>query len=274
MPSAADLTIEKRFLGLFVGDSGSGKTPSACSFVDSHPTKKVYVFDFDGRMETLLNTPWIDRTRIDYDYYPPITNNKKEVMKPNWDLIATKLEAIWFDCERFKCEYNTIILDSLKSQTFSFFNDSKRMTAPDPRKFFIKGGMADYGNESDNTQTLIANLRALPIQNIIVTSHLVDKYEKEDKKNPFSNNIVCGSRLALRDKLAATLVGDFNHVFEFDRRFYDKNYIKVKFWSDIARSVYPNLPTDEIDITGKSFYKVLHSYAKKEMDSSEQKEAK
>lgn len=279
MPLASSITIDKKFRGLFIGESGSGKTPSACSFVDSDPKKRVYVFDFDGRMESLLNTPWIDTSRIEYDYYPPLVGKARQKDKINFERVNEKLESMMVDCDQNRNPYSTIVLDSLKSQTFAFISDSLRFTHGGTNKSGgTKGrsigpvsmaGPEDYGFESTSTQTFIAFLRSLPIQNIIVTCHIMDKYDKRDLDDPLSPTVIVGERLALRDKLAANIPGDFNNIFRFERRCNGKNQILVKFWSDIARTVIPNLPYGEIDITGKSFYKEMMRLAKFEQVTPE-----
>ena len=262
MPNAGNLTAESRFFGLFVGPSGGGKTPSACSFVNASKDKKVLVFDFDGRIRTLLNTPWIDRSRIDYDYYPPI---QKAGDKQNFQKLNDVFATLQVQLSMGQCPYNTLILDSLTTQTFAFICDALPMTHAGNKGRSIgamkMAGPDDYNFESTGTHQVLAFFKSLPIQNIICTAHVIDKYEKEDPDNPMSPSVIKGSRLSLRDKLSANIPGLFDHVFEFKRQHYSgQNKLIVKFWSDLARSVYPNLPSGDIDITGKSFYDVLMGY--------------
>lgn len=268
MANAANLTPDSRFFGLFIGHSGSGKTPSACSFANASKDKRVKVFDFDGRIRGILNTPWIDKSKIDYDYYPPI---HKVGDKQNFQKLNDEFAALQVQCNMGQCPYNTLVLDSLTTQTFAFICDALPMThAGKSNSGNDKGkkmgtmniaGMEDYMFESTGTMQVLAFLRSLPIQNIIITAHIIDKYEKEDPENPFSPSIVKGSKLSLRDKLSANIPGLFDHVFQFRREFVGgQNKIFVNFWSDIARTVYPNLPMNQVDITGKSFYDVLTGY--------------
>jgi len=268
MPTADKIEIGNKFVGLFIGPSGSGKTPSACSFLDAHPDKDVKVFDFDGRLDSILNTPWIDRSRIDFNYYPPVKDPKTQGLmndKIENDILAFKI----MDTNRF----NTVILDGLPMSAFILMQDILPTTHNGQNNNGImKGrkigsqnvaGPEDYFYEFNGVTKIVTMIKALPIQNIIITCHVEDILDKEDPDNPMSRTVKVGERLALRNKLSVTIPGLFSHIFRFDRKWLvDKNQITVTFWSDICRSVYPNLP-EKLDITGKSFYKELMSFNKK-----------
>lgn len=283
MPSASSLTVDSRFFGLFIGPSGGGKTPSACSFFKSHPGKRVKVYDFDGRIRGILNTPWIDRSLIDYEFFQPIgpKNQNGTGLAPNFQKLNNDFEVLLNDAARGQCPYGTLILDSLTTQTFAFIQDAlaithgtKSYTSDSGKKIEKEAGrflgpmkMAgpeDYNFESTGTMQVMAFLKSLPIQNVIVTAHIIDKFGKDptaDPNNMMAPNVVVGERLSVRDKLSANIPGMFDHVFRFERRVIgNQNRVYVTFWSDLARSVYPNLPFGEVDITGKNFYEVLSGY--------------
>lgn len=278
MPNASTLTTDKsRFFGLFIGPSGSGKTPSACSFIGE--TGRALVLDFDGRIRGILGTPWIDRARIDYEYYPPLMGNTIG-QKLTFDKLNTLFDLLFNQCQQQQCPYDTLILDSLTTQTFAFICDALPIThakgnkdATDSKDKKDKGRMIgsmrmagpdDYNFESTGTNQVLAFLRSLPIKNVIVTAHIVDRYGKEDPDNVMSPSVKVGERLSIRDKLAANIPGMFDHVFRFERReLNNQTRVYVRFWSDVARTVYPNLPHGEVDITGKDFYKYFMELANK-----------
>jgi hypothetical protein len=267
MPLASQLEIGNRFFALFVGHSGAGKTPSACSFVDSHPTKMVKIFDFDARLTSLFNTPWVDRSRIDFTYYPPIRfdgSTKSVNDKLEEDLLLFRRRVIEKDRDY---DFNTLILDGLPAAAFALMQDILPKTHENGKgKSFGSqevAGPEDYFYENQGITKIIAILKVMPVNNVIVTCHIEDEYEKQDPKNQMSRYIKVSEKLAIRNKLASNVPGLFDHIFRFDHRIHtSRNNIYVTFWSDIARTVYPNLPVGEVDITGKSFYKELMEMVK------------
>ena len=65
MPKLIDRVPENRFISLFVGRSGTGKTVAEASF-----PKPIDFEDFDGRIGG-AQVPWLDLKDINYTYYPP-----------------------------------------------------------------------------------------------------------------------------------------------------------------------------------------------------------
>ena len=223
------------------------------------------VYDFDGRMNSLLNTPWIKRDRINYTYYPP--HRTKDDVKQTFQKLNEDFEALQVMLKLGQSDVNTVILDGLPAHTFALIMDSIPLTHGQGTKGRKYGalnvpGMEDYLFESNAVTAVMAFLKSLPVQNVIVTCQVVDDFEKENPADPYSKTIKVGEKLPIRNKLAATIPGGFDHIFRFDRKVFDgKNHIYVTFWNDIARTVYPNMPFEPVDITDKSFYKVLMSYA-------------
>lgn len=257
MPKASDLTTETRFVALFVGDSGSGKTVAEASFPGP-----VHVFDFDGRIRGLLGAPWIDRSKITYDYFPPKDKNLIEGLN-------TKLETLQAAARTGQTIPNTLITDSITSECYAFICQSIPLThntggTAGGRKGKFLGaismpGPEDYGLEAQATYDYIAFLKSLPIPNIIVSAHFVDRYEKpkDDDGNPmpYAENIVVGKKLSIRDKIGTNIKINFDHIFEFDREVVGKNErFYVTFRGELARTSYSNLPIGRHEITGKNFF--------------------
>lgn len=263
MPKATDLSSESRFVGLFVGRSGSGKTVAECSF-----PKPIDVLDFDGRIRGLLGAPWIDRAGINYEFYLP----KEEGLV---DKLNKKLEGYQLAAKVGQPLPETLVLDSLTSECFAMVQQALGLTHSVGDKNTRKVGKylgtvampgpEDYGLEAQATYDILAFMRSVPIKNIIVSAHIVEKYGKLDPDNPYADSVPIGEKLSVRDKIGENIQIYFDHIFRFDRRELNgKIYHYVKFRSDIARTSYNQLPDGEIDLTGKNFYDVLMKYVKKE----------
>ena len=274
MPSATELTQQKRFRALYIGHKHSGKTVAACSHIPADPNKKIYLFDGDGRIGGILGAKWIDRSRIDYDYYPPIGDGSGNLMQR----INDKCNILFQEFKNKSCVYDTIIADSLTSFAKGLIETSMPYTHATGAKHASQKiaatnipGMDDYMYESVNTNHLIAALRSMPAQNVIVTGHIIDKYAKADTKNPYSDMIVVGEKIHLRDKIWAEVGIYFDNIFRFQRRLVGgEERFFVTFIDDIACTSLPDLRPGEFDITGKNFQEFLRS----QIQSVSQKEEK
>lgn len=282
MPSAATLGPDKRFFGLFVGKSGSGKTCAECSF-----PKPIKVLDFDGRIRGILGAPWIDRSSgIDYEYYPPRVGKPGAAqMKFTYERVNNDLEALYTLCQVGQNRYQTLILDSLTTMTYALICDSIPLShqqgGPGGSKkgkymgSLPMAGPEDFGFENTNSQNIMAYLRAIPIPNIIVSAHIVDRYGLPIKVEndgtahevDYADRVIVGEKLSIRDKLAENIPVYFDHVFRFDKDFVNnREKFKVQFRSDLARTSYGKLP-NEIDVTGKSFYDAMIKAAGADADA-------
>lgn len=265
MANASSLTPENRFMALFVGDSGSGKTPAACSWFHEG---RVLDFDFDGRIRGLLGCPWIDRTKVDYNSYPPVS----KTVSTSFDRLNKDLEALSIQSQCGQLPYKTLVLDSLSTQTWSFLKDGVSLTKGNTIGPLKMAGPQDFNFESSGTKDVISFFKSLPGINVILTAHLIDKYGPVDPDDPYKGNTVVGQKLSLRDKLAAEIPGGFDHVFEFDRYMIgDEPRFRMRFWSDIARTTFQGMPRGWQDITGKDFYVFMHDCIKKGLGQPEQK---
>lgn len=258
MPSAANLTLESRFMALFVGAKHSGKTCAAVSFMTKNSQKRVKVLDGDGRIKGILGAAWLDKTRIDYDYYPPRGANNKKTF---FERVNTDLEALMVDINNGKCQYETYVGDSATSFCRNLILDAIPLTHAEGKgkKLGIMNmaGPADYGFESTGMDGYLSFLRSISL-NVILTAHIVDRFGKSDPDDPYSESIVVGEKISLRDKIAANMSIYFDHIFRFDRRMVNgKERFFVEFISDIACTSYPGLTPGKFDITGVDFHQFL-----------------
>jgi hypothetical protein len=260
MPSATSIKPDSRFFGLFIGRSGSGKSAAAYSF--PHPIK---VLDLDGRIRGGL-VPWVEREGIDYTYYPP---------KPDkgtvFDLLNNDFAAMQVMCRTGQNYFKTLVLDSITWNAIDLLLDAIPLThaagsGNDKGKSIGGmqiGGPADYQFQSTGIYQIIAFLKSLPIPNIIVTAHTVGRWGKRKDANgkildPYGPSELIGEQLSLTDKLAENVPSSFDNVFKFEKL---DTGSQIRFFfeaqGELARSAYPELPYQRMDVTGKDFYKFL-----------------
>lgn len=261
MPIASNLTPESRFMALFVGPKHSGKTVAACSW---RTTKRIKVLDGDGRIRGILGADWIDKSKIDYDVFPPRTAGNKETF---FERVNTDLDALIVQIETGQCPYETYISDSATSFCQNLIIDAVPLTHADGKGKRLgtlnMAGPEDYGFESTGMGSYMAFLRSLKI-NVIMTAHVVDKYDKpmitdargRTYKDQYADSIKVGEKLSLRDKISANTSIYFDHIFRFDRKIVqgDERFY-VEYIGDIACTSFPGLEPGQHDITGKDFRK-------------------
>lgn len=261
MPTINCGTLEPdgRFTGLFVGPSKKGKKVAACSFPGP-----IKVMDFDGRIRGLLGASWIDKAQIDCDYYPPRVGFKE---KATYEQINLDLDLLLTNARNGTNKYKTLVISSLTGAAYSMLCDAIPLThqkgkgksigtinMPDP---------GDYGFEAINISNLLACVRSIPGMNIIATAHVIDKYGKANPDDPYSEKVVVGEKLSLRDKIAENSGIYFDNCFRFDKEMLgEREKYTVQFRSEIAGTSLANLPNGKHDITGKNFYQELMRLAK------------
>lgn len=245
---------------MFVGAKHSGKTVAAASWMTKGGSKRVKIHDCDGRIDGLLNAPWIDLSRVDYDYFPPRTlaNDKTFFERMNRDL-----EALMVMVNTGQNQYETYVGDSITAFTRNLVLDAIPLTHQDNkgRKMGVMNvtGVEEYKFEATGADSYLSFLRSLPL-NIIVTGHVIPKWGKPPGANndPYAERVQIGEELALRPKIAANVAIYFNHIFKFSRRMVGgKERFFVEFIGDIACTSFPNLEPGEHDITGKDFYQFV-----------------
>jgi hypothetical protein len=273
MPILADVPLDNRFMALFVGAKHSGKSCAAASFEKGLSDDKfIHFLDFDGRIGGVKTAPGVNLKKISYKYYPPRVGKNQT---PFYQQINQDMEAVLAQTASGQCPYGGLVGDSLTAECFALICDAiplthtKKTDSGQTRNvgksigIMNMAGPEDYGFEATGTYNLMAFLRSLPMKYIILTAHLVDKFGKADPENPFSESIVVGEKLSLRDKIGTNIGIYFDHIFRFERRMVgSQERFFVRFRSNIACTSYSQLPNEEVDITGKNFYEVLQSYLK------------
>lgn len=261
MPSAENLTPDSRFFALFVGPKHSGKTVAACSVrigAETDNPGSVSVEDFDGRIRGILGAPWINKKNLSYDFYPP--KMPKLVEK-----LEAKFQGWLTAAEIGQPIPETEIIDSVTAECLAMIQQALPVTHAKDQHGKLKGktmggihmpGPEDYGMEASATYSIMAFLRTIPIKNVIVTAHVVDRFGKADPTDPYSESIVVGEKLSVRDKIGENIKIYFDHIFRFDRRVVGtEERFYVQFRGNLACTSYAALPSGEVDITGKDFYR-------------------
>lgn len=264
MPNLKDITPDQRFVGMFIGESKHGKTCAACSF-----PKPVHVLDFDGRIRGAWNQSFLEMDGITYDSFPPNMDGLVEKLNSKLEMFETAAKiGQWLP--------KTLILDSLTSECFAMIRQALPLThqKADPKTNQSKKGKwlgpiamtgpEDYGFEANATYSILSYLRSLPIQNVIVSAHIVPIMGKEDPDNEYSNTIKIGEKLSVRDKIGANVGIYFDHCFRFMKTD-DKQSERywTRFRGQLEATAYKELPYGDVEITGKNFYnEVLMNYVK------------
>lgn len=282
MPSLDNLSPESKFMGLFIGRSGTGKKAAVASY-----PKPILFLDFDGRIRGLLGCPWIEMKGLgDVEQFPP----KNKQGEYSFQKVNDKLEQLQAQANIASIPYKTLYIGSLTGAAFNFLQDANILTHQGGKGNKLgplnMTGPQDYKFESNGAKQMLAFLRFLfthptGIPNVIVGAHVINRWgkpgmteEELEKKQAqglgtekiiteindnfkYSENIVVGEKLSLTEKLAEDVQIYFDHIFKFEKEMLPYNDVPqhfVQFRSDIARTSFAKLPNGKVNITGKPFY--------------------
>lgn len=255
---AKDLKPDSRFMGMFVSQSGDGKSCAAASF-----PKPIRYFDTDLRNGIIGAKEFTSLDGIEITRYAPFGGLDQ------YEKDLNVLMALFRSGQR-PCE--TIVIDSATSLAKVALNQAKELGIDSKsgkkqegggnttveRGITQRSGPAEFGFEQDALQLIMDFLRSMPC-NIIVTGHLVDRYGKDPAaKDQYAETIKLGEKLSLRDRVATNLLIYFDEVYKFSRDETGTHYY-VQFRGDIAKTVHKNLPAGRFDITNQDFYKFWQS---------------
>jgi len=259
---------ENRFIGMFLGRSGTGKTVAEASF-----PKPIHFEDFDGRMGG-AQVPWLDLAGITYDYWAPkqdgLVTALNKHLQEYLDIAKIKMQGLSIQLP------TTHVTDSVTNLTYSLLSAAIKLThtrknesgkeSKAGRWFDVIAveGPEDYKLEATGTYDYLAFLKSIPIPNVILSAHYVDRYGKPKNADgsvidPYGESTIIGKKLSIRDKIGENIQTSFDHIFEFERE--EKRFF-VKFWGEIARTSYPWLPEGRHEWTGKNFYEFMMGFKK------------
>lgn len=251
MPKASDYKPETRFIGMFVGDSGCGKSAAAMSF----PGPKLDL-DFDLRfagIADMIKQGIINGDDAEYEQFPPVKGlDKLNNLLMQWDM---QRKSGTFP-------YKTISVSSLGALTRVIMNEAHILTKGKMiGKYRISGG-GDYNFEAQLTHQTFDYLRMYPC-NLICNAHIVPKFGKAPGANEYAQAEVIGEKLAVTGNLGVNVLTYFDNVFRFSREEVNgKMKYYVEFATDLAKNTY-GIDPGKHDITGKNFYNYLQELTTK-----------
>ena len=266
MPLLVNRTDTQRFVALFVGDAHSGKTVAEASF-----PKPNFFFDFDLKIGG-AQVPWLDLKDIEYESYPPKTPNLVQKLENKIEMFCNQATI---QNGTFGSLPKTICVDSLTWMTFAFTCQSLGLThlkTNEKGQEYKSGrwigptamlGPEDYGFEAQKTYDIIADLKSLPVPNIIISAHLIDTYEKPEG-DPYAASVLSDTKkLSVRDKIGVNVKAGVEHVFEFTReKFGNNERFYVTFRGGVAFSSWSWLPYGRQEWTGRNFYEFMLGFKK------------
>lgn len=268
MPMLAERKQDQRFMSLFVGKSGTGKTVAEASF-----PKPIRFEDFDGRIGG-AQVSWLDLKDIEYQYWAPKMEGIVTKLNTHLD---TYLTAARIGKSSGIVLPTTHCTDSITNLTYALLSAAIKLshTRIDDKGKQTKAGKwfeaiavedpGDYKLEATGTYDYLSFLKSIPIPNVIISAHYVDRYGKPTDEageiiNPYADSVIIGKKLSIRDKIGENIQTSFDHIFEFEREV-DKFY--VKFRGELARTTFEWLPNGKQDWTGKNFYQFMMSFKPK-----------
>lgn len=269
MPDVFDINPLDKFMALFTGHNGSGKSVAIGSFLEDGP---IYIFDFDGRQAAVSN--WYKQRglkpgQLEYDTYGP--SNLYAAYKKLYDLTNN-------------CPYAAISIDSFTAATVSAVMYSLRERASKTGKdlpAMSKGNMIipdwdEYKAETVFITTMLDLCKELASKKVKVfwtahpiTSTKITKAQGAGDRDSYSTQ----TRYAAYGQKSDSLIPIyFNEIYHFTTdwdfsRSRDRRICLTRPRGDINAKTALNLPP-EFDWTGwdensPSFYQILKELAKK-----------
>lgn len=255
MPSLDDYKPEKIFRALFAGESKSGKSGAAASFM--HPYHEL---DFDNRfggIADMVVKQIIKDRKITFQQFDGMAG---------WNPVSTEMKRLNALRLAYKINpmnqpfpYKTIGLGSLGSLSrvvMALFHEETQGQHVGKGDGTLRlSHPGDYRAENNGVNQVLDYLFAMPC-NLIVTCHTREKWGKPPALaagDEYKPNEVIGEKLNLTDNLAAGLVGRFDNVFNFKRKLKSG---KITYWVEFANEFCGNsfgIPPGEFDFTDKEF---------------------
>ncbi len=257
------------FVAMFVGDSGCGKTAAEVSFVEQGPVK---LYDLDKRSKGIIGCErFIGKELLEKN----LTIERKIDVSNGFEELDKQLTMDGINAKKLaqtgESLKHTVVVDGAGTLSKILLYDSMRIRGATKGAFEgkLRGTLKfphpdDYNYVSAAIHQLQYNY-FLPLRmNFILSGWTVDKWGKDPSQanNDFAGNVVVGKKLAgLTEKLSSEMPGYFDEVYYFAKT---ETGIATKplkytvcFESSIAKTSIPALQgLGEIDITGKSFYRV------------------
>ena len=185
----SDIDLGEKFMGLFKGMNGVGKTCAAVTF-----PKPLKVFDFDGRMNSVKHQ-WPNED-VDYDLYGPT----------NFHKFRDEFEAL-----QDRCPWQTIVV-TLTSMCNTIITYQLKMKGQENKK--SKGGLVvpsfdEYNGETTIITQVLDIAKILPCH-VIFEGHPVQKIDITGGVTKRYSSLV-----SYGTKVASFAPGYFNEIYHF-----------------------------------------------------------
>lgn len=246
MPNISQYSPSEKFIALHISRSGDGKSAASASY-----PKPYYQFDIDGRFDGVWAAckpqGFLDPSGISFDRY---------YTRQGYEPIQKKFIELEQLATRGAFPYKTIEIASMTTLMQALINSSHKAQKGNEVAGLRISGPGDFNFEVTGMKQVLDFLTSLPC-NVIVSAHIIDKWGKKNKKEPYAPNEIVGEKICLRDQPGEVLLSCFSNVFRFSRnevagvmRYY------VEFATDVAKNTF-GIPPGEFDVTGKPFYPFL-----------------
>ena len=260
MPRTCDIVLGGRFMGLFVGPNGTGKTIAA----NSWPGRTLNL-DFDGRVAP-IRFFYPNRQDIEYWTVGLDGTNRPDVI--GFTDFCKKLEDL-----QENCPYDNVILDSYTSYSAVAVLHQMGIRGDDVKK--TKGGLPipdwdEYKGETGVMLQILEVAKILPC-NFIMTAHPVSKAASQ--KQGGSTNEVLASMIKQTTlatygwKTASFLPNYFNEIYSFSNEISVqmgqpvKRYVQTVAVGEILAKTALPLPA-VMETSNKPFFGVLSAHLK------------
>lgn len=267
-----DLTPEANNTALFVGESGSGKS---CALASYGKLGKVLFLDFDRRSRGIHGL----RKVLGDDCLKNIDLRQFNIVN-SFTEVDNLLKAQCDLSKQDKCEYKTIILESVNSLETCFMNmvdvlAQQKMAMGSGVIHSTVGGIRTYGPTHHKFAATafrqLRDFRFLDFKNvnIILSCWTVNKWGKPKEmrevngrqvevEKQYADGIVVGRKLLLTDKMCEEVPGCFDEIYEFykEEGAYSTSPTQhsVSFQSSLARTANERLKgIRKLDLTDKCF---------------------
>jgi hypothetical protein len=245
--------IDKGFVGLFVGRSGSGKTCAEASFARYG---RMYIFDSDNRIRGIAaSAKWLGLDivkNIDFDFYNP---------QDGFKAIDDKLTIFKAQAQKRELVYKTLCFDSCGSLIYMLALDSMRLRGKDSGR--ARGSLKflhpdDYNYVSMAFRQIMFN-GVFPLAemgvNVIFSGWLVTRWGKRKDANDYEPPEEIGVRLVGPQNLAEEIIGYFDEIYTFEKKVTVEGFpprFFVEFNGEFSKTSL-GLPAGRFEITGKDF---------------------
>lgn len=261
MPFIHQKKLDGRFMGLFVGTNGSGKTVA----IGSMPGP-ILIFDFDGRVDPLIN---FYPRRKDIEYYTVgLADNARR------DVIGFLEFCKKFEALQDRCDYATVAIDSYTM--YSVVAVLHQMGYRDEKDLKrTKGGLPipdwdEYKGETGVAVQIMEVAKVIPAH-FIMTAHPVSS-AKATKQGGSTNEVLAsmvkGSSISTYGwKTASILPNYFNEMYYFESNASSqlgqpiKRTVQTVSAGEVVAKTALGLPAT-FNITNLPFWPVLQALVK------------